>query len=170
MSLTNRNPATYQKYDEVINCVLKSLALVRTGGKFTPISYRDFDVKHSLKTMHLRVMRVDSIPTGTMAMEAMVMEVLSFKDDLVKNSKYFSIKFNQITNTVGFKMNKEYDRDFDQCCFVYQNDDMEEIKKHIDKVMYNLVVKEKLFSLTGEHVDFDEVTDRHYTLLNMIFI
>lgn len=170
MSLNKRNPATYQKYDEVINTVLKSIAIVRTCGKFTPISYRDHDLKHMIKPMNIRVMRVDSLPTGSMAMESMSIEIRSYKDFIMGRINSFQIKYNQITNTVGFNFVNEYDRDFDVCKFVYQSDDMEQIKKHIEKIMYEFVIKQKLLAITGETIEFEDFTDQHITLLSMISI
>lgn len=170
MSLENRNPATYEKYDTVVNCVLQSIAIAFNGGKFTPVSYRDYDLKHMLKSLNLRVLRVDSIPTGTMAAEAMVIEFHSFKEKFSKETRKFQIKYNQITNTVGFNFSNEYDRNFDKCVFVYQNDDMEKIKNHIDKVMYDFLLKSKIFSALGEWLEFDEFSERHKTLLSMISI
>lgn len=170
MSLENRNPATYEKYDTVVNRVLHSIALVFNGGKFTPISYRDFGSKHMLKELNLRVLRVDSIPTGTMAAEAMVIEFYGFKDTFSKKTNKFQIKYNQLTDTVGFNFGNEYDRNFEKCVFVYQSHDMEKIKQHIDEVMYNFMVKSKIFSLTGESLEFDEFTDRHKTLISMVSI
>lgn len=170
MSLKKRDPVTYQKYDEVINTVLKSIAITKTGGKFTPISYRDYDLKHMIKPMNLRVMRVDSIPTGSMAIEALVMEIHSYAGPLIGNLNSFQVKYNQITNTIGFNLQKNYDRNFDQCIHVYQNDDIEFIKEHIDKVMYNFIIKQKILSCTGESVAYEDFTKRHIDLLSMVAI
>jgi hypothetical protein len=170
MSLANKQATAYKKYDEVINHVLKSIAIVRNGGQFTPISLGAKELKYILKGLDVRVLRLESIPMGTFAREAMVFEVRSFKGHFLTDTKSFEVKYNQITNTIGFNLTKEYDRNFDQCVFVYQNDNMDEIKKHIDKVMYDFVVKEKLFSCTGESLDFEQFTDRHLSLLSMISI
>jgi len=170
MSLANKQATAYKKYDEVINHVLKSIAIVRNGGQFTPISLAANELKYMLRDLDVRVLRLESIPMGTFAREAMVFEVRSFKGHFLTDTKSFEVKYNQITNTIGFNLTKEYDRNFDQCVFVYQNDNMDEIKKHIDKVMYDFIVKEKLFSCTGERLDFEQFTDRHLSLLSMISI
>lgn len=170
MSLVNKEATAYKTYNEVINHVLKSIAIVRNGGQFTPISLAAKELKYMLKNLDVRVLRLESIPTGTFAREAMVFEVRSFKGHFLSDTKSFEVKYNQITNTIGFNLTKEYDREFDQCVFVYQNDNMDEIKKHIDKVMYEFIVKEKLFSCTGEMLDFEQFTDRHLSLLSMITI
>lgn len=170
MTETNKKINPYQKYDEVINHVLKSIAIARAGGYFVPISLAAKELKYMLRNLDVRVLRLESIPMGTLAREAMVFEVRSFKGHFLTDTVSFEVKYNQITHTIGFNLTKEYDRNFDQCVFVYQNDDMEEIKKHIDKVMYDFVVKEKLFSCTGERLDFEQFTPRHLALLSMVSI
>lgn len=170
MTVSNKEINAYQNYDEVLNHVLKSIAIARNGGRFTPITLAAKEMKYMLRNLDIRVLRVESIPLGTFAREAMVFQVRSFKGEFLNDVKVFEVKYNQITHTIGFNFTKEYDRNFDQCVHIYQNDDMNEIKKHIDKVMYNLIVKEKLFSCTGECIDFEDFTQRHIDLLSMVAI
>ena len=170
MTVSNKEINAYQNYDEVINHVIKSIAIARNGGRFTPISMAANELKYMLRNLYIRVLRLESIPIGTFAREAMVFEVRSFKGEFLNDVKVFEVKYNQITHTIGFNFTKKYDRNFDQCVHIYQNDDMDEIKKHIDKLMYDLTIKEKLFSCTGEYLDFEQFTHRHVELLSMVDI
>jgi hypothetical protein len=172
MTTQNQNETGqhYDNYDQIVNHILKSIAIVRTSGKFERVMLDPKKIKHLIPELDLRIMRVDSLPTGAMALESMVIEFRSYKKPFSGSMSCFSVKYNQLTRTIGFKTSKEYDRDFDHCVFVYQSNDMNEIKSHIDKVMYNFIIKEKLFISTGESVEYEDLTHRHLTLLSMVNI
>ena len=91
----------------MLNHVLKSIAIARNGGRFTPITLAAKEMKYMLRNLDIRVLRVESIPLGTFAREAMVFQVRSFKGEFLNDVKVFEVKYNQITHTIGFNFTKD---------------------------------------------------------------
>jgi len=105
-----------------------------------------------------------------MAAESMTIEFTSYNSVLFDKSKYFQIKFNQKTNTIGFKLNKEYDSNFEYCIAVKQSNDMNVILKHISVILFEHAFKEMIVSQLGYNIDFHEFSQKHYNLLEMTAI
>lgn len=162
----------FSNYDIITNHMLMLITLSLGGGKIDSMSWQDFRLRNHYRTLKFKVTRVDSFPTGSGAAKSMTIQFEhSNKNHLLLGHLHsFQIKYDQLNHTIGFKISKEYDVNFENCAFVKQSSDMNNILKFMSEIFYEHNIKFQMKHKLGLDIPFEEFSYDYVDLLKMVEI
>lgn len=167
--MLKRKIEEYDNYDKVTNKILSIIHLVRGENFNSPMTFRDFNRDYSYKKIHTRVRKLSSIPLGTMAAQAMVIEFTFFKKIL--DIRNIIIKFDQINNIIGFQINVSAYNDHDDFMQYSPNvktsKNIEEVLNTIEKFMDKNVLLPIFKEIYGNDFQLNEINEDYYDILKM---
>lgn len=169
--MLKRDIKEYDNYDKITNKILSIVHLARGENFSNPMTFRDFNSDYSYKKIHTRVRKMSSIPIGTMAAQAMVLEVMFFKKIL--DIRNIIIKFDQINNIIAFKTNvsfhdgNNYDDFKSYFPQIKMLKNIDEVLIEIEKFMNENILSPIFKEIYGNDFQLNEINEDYYDILKM---